>query len=176
MAPALPTTAAAMAAATTTAGALAWQWSAFDELRAADVYALLSLRQEVFVVEQQCIFPDIDWHDQNAHHLLGWQSDAAAPDGRRLAAYLRCLPPGEKFAECSIGRVVTSPAARGTGLGRLLVAQGLARLEGLYPGQPARIGAQLHLERFYGSFGFVAASAPYDEDNIMHVEMLRPAR
>ena len=135
------------------------------------MYALLALRQEVFVVEQACIFPDIDWHDQAAFHLLGWRRDGAEVV---LAAYLRCLPPGQKFAQYSIGRVVTAPAVRGTGVGRLLVAEGLRRAEALYPGQPVRIGAQLHLARFYGSFGFEVASAPYEEDRIMHVDMLRP--
>ncbi len=155
--------------------ALTWQWRHFHDLGATDVYALLALRQEVFVVEQQCIFPDIDWHDQQAHHLLGWRVRGEDDDTPLLAAYLRCLPPGEKYAECSIGRVVTSPAARGTGQGRLLVAEGLARLDTLWPGQAVRIGAQMHLAGFYAHFGFVTASAPYDEDNIMHVEMLRPA-
>ncbi len=151
-----------------------WQWSRFEDLSVADLYAVLALRQAVFVVEQACIFPDIDGHDQHAWHLLGWQ---APPDGRQghLAAYLRCLPPGEKFVECSIGRVVTAAAVRGTGIGRLLVAEGVRRTAGLYPGQAIRIGAQLHLERFYAGFGFETASAPYDEDAIMHVEMLRVA-
>lgn len=159
---------------------LHWQWSPFAQLGAADVYAMLALRQDVFVVEQACVFPDIDWHDQQAFHLLGWEDEPQSlgeAGARRstLAAYLRCLPPGEKFAECSIGRVVTAPSVRGTGIGRLLVAEGLQRMAALYPGQPVRIGAQLHLERFYAGFGFETASAPYDEDAIMHIEMLRPA-
>ncbi len=155
-------------------GALLWQWLPFGDLSVAGLYAVLELRQAVFVVEQACIFPDIDGHDQHAWHLLGWQSspDLGPP---RLAAYLRCLPPGEKFAECSIGRVVTSAAARGSGIGRLLVAEGLRGTAERYPGQSIRIGAQLHLERFYAGFGFETVSAPYDEDAIMHVEMLRPA-
>ena len=152
---------------------LHWQWCAFDELATADLYAVLALRQAVFVIEQACVFPDIDWHDQQACHLLGWQAGGAGSE-RFLAAYLRCLPPGIKFAECAIGRVVTAPAVRGSGIGRLLVAEGLRRAESLYPAQPIRIGAQMHLERFYAGFGFDAASAPYDEDDIMHIEMLRP--
>jgi ElaA protein len=156
------------------AAGLTWQWCAFDDLGTADLYAVLALRQAVFVVEQACIFPDIDWHDQQAHHLLGWRENQTG-GGRLLAAYLRCLPPGAKFAECAIGRVVTAPSARGSGAGRLLVAEGLRRAGSLYPSQPIRIGAQMHLERFYAGFGFVTASAPYDEDDIMHIEMLRPS-
>lgn len=147
-----------------------WQWSAFSALSAADVYALLALRQDVFVVEQACIFPDIDWLDQAALHLLGWQGTGA---GRVLTACLRVLPPGLKFTECAIGRVATAAAVRGTGVGKALVAEGLRRAESLHGAVPIRIGAQLHLERFYAGFGFVTASAPYDEDNIMHIEMLR---
>ena len=149
---------------------LAWQWASFDALSAADVYAMLALRQEVFIVEQECVFPDIDWRDQAAYHLLAWQLHDGA---RLLAGYLRILAPGVKFVECAIGRVVSAPALRGTGVGRQLLAQGLRHAELLYPGQPMRIGAQLHLADFYAGFGFRTASAPYDEDHIMHVEMLR---
>ena len=149
---------------------LDWQCAAFEQLSAADVYAMLALRQEVFVVEQECVFPDIDWRDQGACHLLAWQQQG---DARMLAGYLRILAPGVKFDECAIGRVVAAPALRGTGVGRQLVARGLQQAQLLYPGQPMRIGAQLHLVDFYAGFGFRTASAPYDEDHIMHVEMLR---
>ena len=148
-----------------------WQWLPFDALPSADLYAALGLRQAVFVVEQNCVFPDIDGADQQAFHLLGWQGHGAQ---RVLVAYLRCLPAGVKFAECSIGRIVSAPEVRGSGVGKLLVAEGLRRTAARYPGQPIRIGAQQHLERFYGGFGFDTVSAPYSEDNIMHIEMLRP--
>ncbi|MBC7513346.1 MAG: GNAT family N-acetyltransferase [Herminiimonas sp.] len=131
---------------------------------------MLALRQEVFVVEQECVFSDIDWHDQGACHLLAWQLHGGA---RILAGYLRILAPGVKFVECAIGRVVSAPTLRGTGVGRQLVATGLHHAQRLYPGRPMRIGAQLHLVDFYAGFGFRTASAPYDEDHIMHVEMLR---
>lgn len=147
-----------------------WQTCGFDGLTAADVYAVLALRQAVFVVEQQCIFPDIDWLDQPARHLLGW---TMLEQRRTLVAYLRLLPPGLKYPECAIGRVVTSPLVRGTRIGRQLVARGVELAGRLYPAQPIRIGAQMQLERFYGSFGFETVSAPYNEDDIMHVEMLR---
>jgi ElaA protein len=149
-----------------------WQWNSFAGLTAAQLYAMLALRQEVFVLEQACLYPDIDGLDPDAHHLLGWRR----VDGRQqLVAHLRCLAPGAKYEEMSIGRVVTSPAARGTGLGRELVAQGLALARQLHPGHAIRIGAQAHLERFYAGFGFVTVSAPYDEDGILHIDMLLAA-
>ncbi len=147
-----------------------WQWSAFDALAPNDVYRMLKLRQDVFILEQTCLYPDIDDFDQQAWHLLGWHD----VDGKRqLAACLRCLAPGEKYAEMSLGRVATSPAARGAGIGRELLVQGIARAESLHPDRRIRIGAQRYLERFYAGFGFVTCSAPYDEDGIEHVEMLR---
>jgi ElaA protein len=149
-----------------------WQWSSFADLAVADLYEMLALRQQVFVLEQTCLYPDIDGLDPDAHHLLGWRT----VDGKReLAATLRCLAPGAKYEEMSLGRVVTSPSTRGTGLGRELVAQGIACAERLHPGHAIRIGAQAHLEAFYAGFGFVTVSAPYDEDGIMHIDMVRPA-
>jgi ElaA protein len=150
-----------------------WQWSSFADLTAAQLYEMLALRQQVFVLEQTCLYPDIDGLDPGAHHLLGWRT----VDGRReLAALLRCLAPGAKYEEMSLGRVVTSPSARGTGLGRELVAKGIECAVRLHPGHAIRIGAQAHLERFYAGFGFVTVSEPYDEDGIMHIDMLRPAQ
>jgi ElaA protein len=151
---------------------ITWQWNSFADLTVAQLYAMLALRQEVFVLEQACLYPDIDGLDPEAHHLLGWRK----VDGRQeLVAHLRCLAPGAKYEEMSIGRVVTSPAARGTGLGRELVAQGLALARRLHPGHAIRIGAQAHLEGFYAGFGFVTVSEPYDEDGILHIDMLLAA-
>ena len=147
-----------------------WQWLPFAQLSSAELYDALALRQTVFMLEQQCLYPDLDGYDQGAYHLLGWQT----VDGRRqLAAYLRCIEPGIKYAEMSLGRVVSSPSARRTGIGRQLLEQGIAHAEGLHPGHRIRIGAQQYLERFYASFGFETVSAPYLEDGIAHVEMLR---
>jgi ElaA protein len=144
-----------------------WQWNSFADLTVAQLYEMLAQRGRP---ARTCLYPDIDGLDTGAHHLLGWRS----VDGRReLVASLRCLAPGAKYDEMSLGRVVTGPAARGTGLGRDLVAQGIAHAERLHPGHAIRIGAQAHLERFYGSFGFVTVSEPYDEDGIMHVDMVR---
>lgn len=147
-----------------------WQWQAFGQLPVADLYEALYQRQQVFVLEQQCLYPDIDGHDQDAHHLLGWM---AIGGQRQLAAYLRCIAPGVKFAEMSLGRILTTEAARGTGAGKLLLAEGLRRAEALHPGHRCRIGAQQRLEQFYNGFGFQTVSEPYDEDGILHIDMLR---
>jgi ElaA protein len=147
-----------------------WQWAAFDALGNGDLYDLLAARQQVFVLEQRCFYADIDGVDRVAHHLLGWQ----VRDGKRhLVAYLRCVPPGVKYAEASLGRVLTSKAARGTGIGKQLLEEGVCRAEALHPGSGIRISAQLYLQRFYEGFGFRATSDVYDEDGIPHIEMLR---
>jgi ElaA protein len=147
-----------------------WHFSRFADLTPFDLYDVLTARQNVFILEQTCLYPDIDGYDLDAHHLLGW----CDVDGKRqLAAYLRVLAPGAKYDEMSLGRVVTTPAARGSGAGRALLDQGIAHAEALHPGHRIRIGAQQYLERFYASFGFETVSAPYDEDGIMHIDMLR---
>ena len=147
-------------------GVIRWRFAAFGELTAREVHDLLRLRAEVFVVEQACAFQDVDGADPASWHLLGSRGD-------ELVAYSRLIPAGIKFAEASIGRVVTSPALRGTGFGREMMREALRRADTLWPGQPIRIGAQQRLERFYEDFGFVKASEPYDEDGIMHIEMVR---
>ncbi|HEV7813672.1 MAG TPA: GNAT family N-acetyltransferase [Janthinobacterium sp.] len=147
-----------------------WHWLTFEQLHGADLYEVLALRQEVFILEQKCLYRDLDGHDQGSFHLLGWQTR----DGRRrLAAYLRCLPPGAKYAEMSLGRVLTAPFARGGGIGKELLGQGISRAVRQFPGHDIRIGAQSYLERFYQGFGFETVSAPYEEDGIMHIDMLR---
>jgi len=145
-----------------------WRFARFGELSPREIHDLYRARAAVFVVEQDCAFQDLDGVDPECWHLLGHE-------GPELVAYCRLVPPGVKYAEPSIGRVVTTQAARGTGRGRALMVEALARAEKLWPGRPIRIGAQHRLERFYEDFGFVTASAPYDEDGIPHVEMVRPA-
>jgi ElaA protein len=147
-----------------------WQWCSFNELSNADLYALLQARQDVFLLEQQCLYPDFDGLDQGAHHLLAWVTVDGA---RQLGAYLRVLAPGAKYTEMSLGRVLTARPARGSGIGRALLARGIAHAEALYPGHRIRIGAQQYLEKFYAGFGFETISAPYDEDGIEHIDMLR---
>jgi len=147
-----------------------WQWHRFAELAPAELYALLAARASVFVVEQGCAFLDLDGLDASAWHLLGWIGEG---DARTLAAYLRLIDPGCKYPEPSIGRVLTTAAFRGLGLGRDAMREGLERAELLYPGRALRIAAQQRLERFYAELGFHTVSAPYEEDGIMHIEMAR---
>lgn len=149
---------------------LAWTCKPFDKLTAAELYQALRLRSEVFVIEQQCLYLDPDGLDPQAWHVLG---HAQASDGR-LQAYLRLLPPGLKAAEPVIGRVVTAPGARGTGVGRQLLAQALAECEALWPGRALFLSAQAHLQTFYAGLGFAPVSEQYVEDGIPHVDMRRP--
>jgi ElaA protein len=146
----------------------AWAWRAFQDLTPRELYGILRLRAHVFVVEQNCAYNDLDGYDAESEHLFLEQTD-------RVVAYLRLIPPGVKYPEPSIGRVVTHPEARRTGLGFELMREGIRRCDEVYPGSPVRIGAQRRLERFYRELGFVTVSPPYDEDGIEHVEMLRAA-
>jgi ElaA protein len=147
---------------------LRWRFAPYGELTPQEIHDLYQARVAVFVVEQTCPFQDVDGADPACWHLLGF-----SPSGT-LLAYCRLVPPGVKFAEPSIGRVLTTKAGRGNGAGRALMAEAIARAEQLWPGQDLRIGAQVYLDKFYGEFGFAQASDPYDEDGIMHIEMLRP--
>jgi len=146
---------------------LNWRCLPFDALHARTLYQLLQLRTEVFVMEQACIFQDMDGADPQCFHLLGERADGS------LAAYVRLVPAGLKFTEASIGRVVTRPDARGGGLGHVLVREAVRALHGLWGEQPIRIGAQARLEGFYRQHGFERASDIYIEDGIDHIEMLR---
>lgn len=139
-----------------------WLVRRFDELTVRQLYAIVQLRERVFVVEQKCVYFDADGVDPTCQHL--W----AERDGQ-IVAYLRIVPAGVKFAEVSIGRVIVAPEARGTSLGRELMRRGIAEAGDV----PIRIGAQAHLEKFYSELGFVRVSDPYDEDGIPHLEMLR---
>ncbi|RYY38768.1 MAG: GNAT family N-acetyltransferase [Chitinophagaceae bacterium] len=155
---------------------LIWSLKSFEQLTPSELYALLRLRSEVFVVEQNCVFLDMDNQDQDSYHLMGWGAGAdneQEASGSRLLAYTRLVPPGQIYSEMSIGRVVTSPAARGTGAGRALMEESIRRCFALFGSGPIRIGAQQYLERFYASLGFVTVSDPYLEDGIPHVSMLR---
>ena len=142
-----------------------WRFARFDDLTAREVHDILQARSAVFVVEQACVFQDVDGADVQSWHLF-------AREGAEVAAYCRLIPPGIKYPEASIGRVVTTAIARGQGRGRVLMVEALDRAGHLWPGQPIRIGAQQRLEPFYQSLGFRTVSEPYDEDGIPHVEML----
>jgi ElaA protein len=163
-------TASKAATEQSTAARITWQWSAFDKLSLFELYTVLRVRQMVFVVEQACPYLDADGDDERAWHLLGW---AKQGETKILAAYARIFPPGIKYAEASIGRVVTHPSMRRKGLGEALMSEALRRIEMLEPGADIRIGAQMYLERFYEKSGFRRVSKPYDEDGIIHIEMLR---
>ncbi|MFZ3082921.1 GNAT family N-acetyltransferase [Rhodoferax ferrireducens] len=157
--------------------ALHWQWSSFADLSGTDLYELLQLRSAVFVVEQNCVFQDLDGADAQAMHLLGFAAQSSAGSVAQpqpaLLAYARCFPPGVKFAEASIGRVLTAPGVRGSGLGHALMDRAVTALCMQWGAQPIRIGAQAQLAGFYAGHGFVDQGRPYIEDGIAHLEMLR---
>ncbi|MEZ5662945.1 MAG: GNAT family N-acetyltransferase [Burkholderiaceae bacterium] len=154
-------------------GEVRWRCLPFHAMAARTLYGLLQLRSEVFVVEQACVFLDMDGLDEHCLHVLG---ERPCDGGVRLVASTRLVPPGRAFAEASIGRVVTAPAERHGGLGHALMAESVRLLQALWGDQPIRIGAQAHLERFYNRHGFVSDDKPYVEDGIPHIEMLRPPR
>jgi ElaA protein len=145
---------------------LIWQLKKFDELSTKEVYEILRLRSEVFVVEQACVFLDMDNLDFDSHHLQG------RVDGN-LVAYVRILPPGLAYAEPSIGRVITSPAHRKVGAGIELMEKAVEKTISLYGKVPIMIGAQLYLKKFYEKFGFRKCSDVYMEDGIEHIKMIR---
>jgi len=152
--------------------AIEWQWSRFNELSLDDLYAVVRLREAVFIIEQNCPYPDADGRDPQAWHLLGWKRYGGE---RKLVAYARVFEPGVRYDEASIGRIVTAPEVRGTGLGKTLMAEALRRVESLVPGETIKIAAQRRLELFYIGFGFRPVSSPYEEDGIIHVDMIRSA-
>lgn len=142
-----------------------WEWRTFEELNNQELYDILSLRQEVFVIEQHCFYSDLDYQDQQAMHLLGINEG-------KLTAYLRLLPAHTPYPDAvSFGRVLTAPFARGRGLGKDLITQVLLYLDKRQNTLPIMISAQLYLERFYQSFGFETISGPYDEAGIPHIKM-----
>ena len=150
--------------------ALDWQWSSFDELSTSELYAILKLRQEVFVVEQKCVYQDCDGLDKKAWHLMGSNStDTQYP----LAAYLRVVFPGITTDHPTVGRLVTHQNNRGKGAGRQLLREAIIHINRIYPDSPIQLSAQLYLESFYKSFGFITNSEPYDEDGIPHIEMIK---
>ena len=149
---------------------LNWTLSTLDSLRPTQLYELLSLRNAVFVVEQNCVYQDVDGYDLAAHHLLGTQGDSG---NTKILACARIIAPGIKYPEASIGRIVTSAEVRGHGEGKRLLHEAIAACETLYPGAGIALSAQQHLEEFYAGFGFITRSEPYLEDDIPHLEMAR---
>jgi ElaA protein len=143
-----------------------WVCKKFDDLNPYELYAILRLRSEVFVVEQNCLFLDMDNNDQHCYHLMGMVNN-------ELAAYTRLVPPGIIYDQPSIGRVVTSPSIRKSGMGKALMNQSIECIIQLYGNLPIKIGAQLYLKAFYESFGFQQTSDMYLEDGIPHIYMIR---
>ena len=139
----------------------------FDSLTVKELYAIMRLRSEIFVVEQNCVFLDADDKDLSCQHLMLYHNKV-------LMAYARLVPAGLSFTEPSIGRIVTSNAARGKGFGKELLQLSIENCERLYGKKPIKIGAQLYLKTFYESFGFVQTGDIYDEDGIDHIDMIRP--
>ncbi|MBZ0119703.1 MAG: GNAT family N-acetyltransferase [Sandaracinaceae bacterium] len=149
--------------------AVEWTWAPFAALSGREVYELLSLRQEIFIVEQKCPYHDADGLDPVARHLLG-----RLPAGE-LVAYARVLPAGTRLAQASIGRVVVRKDQRGAGLGRALMNEALARIAGDDGAIDLALSAQAQLGSFYASLGFVPTGERFDEDGIPHVMMIRRA-
>lgn len=144
--------------------AIDWKLKLFNELSPDELYAILRLRNEVFIVEQNCVFQDADNKDQSSYHVMGWNE-------KELVAYSRLVPAGISYSEPSIGRVVTSPSVRSLGLGKELMKRSIYLLHSTWGKLNIRIGAQLYLEKFYNSLGFQRTSDIYMEDGIEHIEM-----
>ena len=144
-------------------------WRRFAELSNRELYALMKLRSQVFVVEQNCVFLDLDDYDEASEHLLMYDAEG------QLIGYTRLLPPALKYVEPSIGRVAVAASVRSTGAGKRLMAESVRGARERYPGLPNLIWAQHYLERFYASFGFITETEPELEDGIPHVKMRLPA-
>lgn len=147
---------------------ITWYHKHFKYLSTTELYQILQLRNEVFIVEQNCPFQDLDDKDFKCYHLLGFDTDS-----QKVMAYTRIVPAGVSYEEASIGRVVASPLARGGGIGKQLMKKSIELLEELYGGVSIRIGAQLYLKKYYESFGFQQVEEVYLEDGIEHILMLR---
>ncbi|PCJ23582.1 MAG: GNAT family N-acetyltransferase [SAR86 cluster bacterium] len=144
---------------------IVWTSCKFDELQLSQLYEIMQLRSAVFVVEQNCVYQDIDDSDQQAYHICGYSE-------QKLVCYSRLLPPGFKYPGSSIGRVITHQNYRGDGLGKTLMQKSISCCYKSWPDHNVVISAQQHLEKFYNSLGFCKQSEPYMEDGIPHIEMM----
>ncbi len=144
---------------------MTWTLKKFERLSPAELYAILRLRNEVFVIEQNCIYQDADNKDQHSLHLCGWAGD-------EFVAYTRIIPPGLSYEECSIGRVVVSPAHRKAGAGKELMQVSIEKAFEAFNTDTIKIGAQVYLKKFYMALGFEQCSDEYLEDGIPHIMML----
>jgi ElaA protein len=147
---------------------LTFKCKPFDALTVHELYAILRVRQEVFAVEQNCVYLDTDQKDQYGSHLMGFDRHS------KLAAYCRLLPEGIVYPKhLSIGRVLTTTSTRGTGAGKDLMHTALRQMENIYGRKPIKISAQSHLKKFYATFGFEQCGEEYMEDGIPHIPMLK---
>jgi len=144
-------------------------WFTFADLDGRALYEILRIRQQVFILEQASFYPDIDGNDPAALHLV------ARDDAGNLIGCLRLLPPGKTHACPAIGRLAIDKPFRGRMLGHRLMEEGIRKARALYPGDAIYISAQHHLKPFYTQFGFAPRGRPYDEDGILHIDMLCPA-
>jgi ElaA protein len=152
---------------------ITWSCKSFNDLSNEELYDIFRLRQEVFVVEQNCPYQDADGKDLKSLHVQGHLTPGPSPTGEgSLIAYARIVLPGVSYREVSIGRVVTSPKARRTGAGKMLMQKTMDYIKTEVGNVPIRIGAQLYLQKFYEGFGFVREGAEYLEDGIPHIIML----
>lgn len=138
----------------------------FDQLTIDELYQILRLRSEVFVVEQDCVYQDVDNKDQKALHVIGVKND-------EIVAYTRIFKPGDYFDNVSIGRVVVRQNQRKYGLGKRIMQASLATIEERFPNKPIEISAQTYLLKFYTELGFNAFGDEYLEDGIPHRRMLK---
>jgi len=145
---------------------LNWTLKKFDNLTPHELYSIMQLRNEVFVLEQNCIYQDADGKDLHAWHCMGWNEYG------QLMAYTRLLPAGVAYDIPSIGRVITHADVRRLGAGKELMKQSIKNCYDLFGKQSIKIGAQLYLKKFYESFGFEQTSKVYLEDGIEHIEMV----
>ncbi len=146
---------------------MTWMCCQFSELSAKQLYDVLQLRSAVFVVEQDCVYQDIDGLDKHSEtrHLLHYNANG------ELLAYLRILAAGISYPDVAIGRVVTATSARGQGLGHQLLDRGIALAKSVWPQQDLYLSAQAHLQHYYQGYGFTSVTAEYLEDGIPHVGM-----
>lgn len=144
----------------------------FDTLPNTTLYSALKLRSDVFVVEQNCVYPDLDDKDiaKDSIHLV-CEIPAIAGHNHTVIAYARCLAPGVSYSGSSIGRVVVAPKMRGRGLAQRLMLEAINICRAQWPSHPIQIGAQVYLQPFYQALGFTAQGEPYDEDGILHIDM-----
>ena len=151
------------------AATIQWRWFTWRELDPDTLHAFLKLRSDIFVVEQSCVFSEMDGVDPACEHLCGRDASGA------LRVYLRLVPPGAKVVQLALGRLVVAPQARKHGLARAAMQEGIRRCAMRYPGQPIFLASQQHLGAFYGSLGFEITGGVYLEDGIPHINMLRRA-